>query len=98
VDERLVSINEIGFRLDARSISKDLLSRICTLVKNLGCVLLTPEYEVLVPDESMVFEAIARSNARRFVEDPTSTLLNVKTKSHDARINRLINPSKNWDT
>jgi hypothetical protein len=74
LDTRRETVEQIGFRLDARSISRRLLSQICTLARRIGCVLLTSEYEVLAPDESMLFDAMIHSRARRFVENPESTL------------------------
>lgn len=98
VDERRETIDEIGFRLDARSIAKDLLSKVCMLTTDLGCVLLTSEYEILAPDESMLLDAMTRSNARRFVENPASTLQNLDRASLQDRIKYLTKSNKKRDS
>jgi hypothetical protein len=74
VDENKSRIEQISFRIDARTISAELVRQICALTARLGCVLMNSEYEILAPDESMVLTAIARSTAKKFVDDPVSTL------------------------
>jgi len=77
VDDSRKTVEEISFRIDARAVSHELVHQICGLAKRLGCVLLTSEYEILVPDESMVLTAINQSTAKKFVNDPVSTLQNL---------------------
>jgi hypothetical protein len=74
VDENQKTVEEISFRVDARAISPDLVRHICVLAKQLGCVLMTADYDILLPDESMVLSAINHSTAKKFVDDPVSTL------------------------
>ena len=94
VDECQENFDEIGFRIDARSISKSLLSNVCILARHLGCVLLTSEYEILAPDESMLIDAITRSKARRFLANPASTLQGQDRTSLSNRIEYLTKSSK----
>jgi hypothetical protein len=74
VDESKSQVKEIGFRIDANAISLELLRRICILARNLGCVLMTADCEILAPDESMVLATIQHSTAKNFVDDPVATL------------------------
>ena len=73
-DESKIRVEEIGFRVDANTISPELIRWICILARQLRCVLMTAEYEILAPDESTVLTAINRSTAKKFVDDPDSTL------------------------
>lgn len=57
-DERKEMVTEIGFRLDARGMSSDLIRGVCALAAELRCVLVTREYEILLPDESMLMSAL----------------------------------------
>ncbi len=79
-DDSKAKVIEIGFRIDARSISLDLVKRICTLASQLKCVLLTADYKLLLPDESMVLTAIDDSTAKKFVDDPETTLRSLDQK------------------
>jgi hypothetical protein len=72
VDESMSK--RIAFRIDANAISPELVRQICKLAKQLGCVLMTADYEILMPDESMVLAAIQHSTAKMFVDDPVATL------------------------
>ena len=80
VDESKTTVEEISFRIDARAISPGLVSGICTLARELRCVLMTSEYEILAPDESMLLANIHQSTAKKFVEDPISTLKGLDLK------------------
>ena len=73
-DERKSKVEEIAFRIDANAISPELVRQICILARQLGCVLLTADYEILLPDESMVLATIKHSTAKKFVDDPAATL------------------------
>jgi hypothetical protein len=81
VDERKSAVEEIGFRINAGEISAELIRRICVLARQLSCVLMTAECEILAPDESMVFAAISHSTAKRYIDDPVSTLATFRRKS-----------------
>jgi hypothetical protein len=74
VDENKNRIEEISFRIDARTISAEYVRRICALAARLGCVLMNSEYEIFAPNESIVLTAIAHSTAKKFVDDPVSAL------------------------
>lgn len=74
VDESKSKVEEICFRIDANAISTELVKKICALARQLQCVLLTADYEILAPDESMVLNAIQHSTAKKFVDDPVATL------------------------
>ena len=74
-DDTKNTVEEIVFRLDANKISPELVRRICLLAQQLGCALLTTEYEILAANETMVLAAVNHSTAKRFVDDPASTLL-----------------------
>jgi hypothetical protein len=70
VDETKCKVVEIAFRIDANSISSELVKQICILARQLECVLMTAGYEILVPEESMVLATIQHSTAKKFVDDP----------------------------
>ena len=74
LDDSKSRIEEIGFRIDARAKSSDYVRKVCALCKQLGCVLITREYELLLPDEAMVLSALTRSTAKRYLDDPVTTL------------------------
>jgi hypothetical protein len=73
-DDNKNEVEEISFRLDASSIQLELVRDLCQLARRLGCVLITADYELLAPDESMVLLAIHNSTAKKFIDDPVSTL------------------------
>jgi hypothetical protein len=60
--------------MNAGAISHELVSKVCSVARHLGCVMITADYVVLMPDELMVREALEKSVARRFIEDPVKTL------------------------
>jgi len=68
----------IGFRVDVRKLSLSFISDICRLSNELGCVLLTGTYNLIVPEEQTVLAAISRSTAQRYLEDPVKTLRSLK--------------------
>jgi hypothetical protein len=78
-DEDLAKVEQISFRIDARNISPDLVHEICTLAKRMGCVFVTHKYEILLPSETDVLNAIESSTAKSFVDDPITTLKNLDT-------------------
>lgn len=90
LDEKMVEVREISFRIDARAISADLVRGICTLARELKCVLMTSEYEILTPDESMVLTSLNHSTAAKFVVDPVSTLRGLDHKKIRERVDYLM--------
>lgn len=70
VDESKSNVEEIAFRIDANAISPELVRQ----ARQLGCVLMTADYEILLPDESMILATIQRSTPKKFVDDPVATL------------------------
>jgi hypothetical protein len=73
-DEEKIMIEEIFFRLDAGTVSPELVREVSNIATKLECVFITADQEVLRADESKVFAALINSTARRFVEDPVNTL------------------------
>lgn len=94
-DERRDTVEEIGFRLYASKISSELIRQICLLARQLSCVLMTREFEILAADEGMVLTAVIHSTAKRFVDDPASTLLGLDRQKFQDRANYLIRDPKN---
>lgn len=94
MDESKSKVEEIAFRVDARQISQDLILRICTFAKGMGSVLMTPEYEILVPDKITVLAAVTRSVAKKFVDDPASTLQKLDQSNIQERVNYLTHNHK----
>jgi hypothetical protein len=94
VDESKMTVNEISFRIDTRVISRDLVRQICTLARELRCVLMTSEYGILAPDEAMVLMNINHSTAKKFVEDPISTLQGLDHKKIEERAKYLMKDPK----
>jgi hypothetical protein len=90
VDESEKVVDDIGFRVDARTISPDLVRCICILAEYLGCALMTSDYEILAPDEAMVLSAINNSTAKKFVDDPVSTLQSLDPPDIQKKFNRSI--------
>ena len=87
VDESKSKVEEIAFRIDANAISPELIRQICILARQLGCVLLTADYEILLPDESMVLATIQHSTAKKFVDDPVATLRKLGQPEMQKRFN-----------
>jgi hypothetical protein len=89
MNEDMRVVEEISFRIDARAISVELVRRISNLAKQLGCVLLTADYEILSADESIVLAAINHSTAKRFADDPVSTLKGLDHKKIQERVDYM---------
>ena len=87
VDESKSKVEEIAFRIDANAISPELVRQVCVLAKQLGCVLMTADYEILLPDESMVLATIQHSTAKKFVDDPVATLRKLGQPEMQKRFN-----------
>jgi hypothetical protein len=90
VDASKQTVKEISFRVDARALSADVVRGICRLARELKCVLMTSEYEVLAPDESMVLTSINQSTAKKFVVDPVSTLKGLDHKKLRQRADYIM--------
>jgi len=90
VDEGKSKVQKIAFRLDAGAISPALVRSICILARQLGCVLMTAEYEILAADESMLLAAINHSTAKGYIDDPVSTLRSLGRPEIQERFSRLI--------
>ena len=95
VDETKSNVVEIAFRIDANSISSELVKQICILARQLGCVLMTADYEILVPEESMVLAIIQHSTAKQFVDDPVATLRKLGEPEMQKRFNYPIKDKGN---
>ena len=94
-DERKSKVVEIAFRIDANAISPELVKQICILARQLGCVLMTAHYEILVPDESMVLATIQHSTAKKFVDDPAATLRSLGQPEMQKRFNYPMKDKEN---
>jgi hypothetical protein len=88
-DESKTIVQEISFRVAARTVSHEIVQRICRFATDLKWVLLTSEYEILAPDESMVLADINCSTAKRFVDDPTATLQGLDQRKMEKRIDHI---------
>ena len=95
VDETKNKVEEIAFRIDANAISAELVKQICVLARQLGCVLMTADYEILLPDESMVLATIQHSTARKFVDDPAATLRELGQPEMQKRFNYTTRDKEN---
>jgi hypothetical protein len=93
-DDRKETVREIGLRLDANKISRELVRRIWLLAQQLRCVLMTADYELLLSDEAMVLAAVNQSTAKRFIDDPASTLLGLDHQKLGDRANYLMRDGK----
>jgi hypothetical protein len=80
VDDKKDGVEWIGVRIDARGLSRDFVRDVCELAKRLECLFLTANCEVLLPEESVLLSAFNESNANRYIEDPLSTLLLMKSR------------------
>jgi hypothetical protein len=87
VDQSKRKVEEIAFRIDANAISPELVRKICALARRLECVLMTADYEILLPDELMVLATIQDSTAKKFVDDPVATLRKLGEPEMQKRFN-----------
>ncbi len=67
---RGVAIENIQFRLNVPDLSLPLIDSICTLAREIDCVLATRNGAIIRPYCETLLRAITRSNAARFVSDP----------------------------
>jgi hypothetical protein len=82
-DDSKSEVEEIVFHVDVRAVSSGFVSSICQMARQLGCVLMSADYEIFVPDESMVLTAISKSTAKKYLEDPVSTLRGLDQKKFE---------------
>jgi hypothetical protein len=94
-DKEKKMVEEIAFRIDARTISLELVRRICRQATDLRCIFMSSEYEILAPDESMVLANINHSAAKKFVDDPASTLQGLDQQKMQERVNYIKKNLKN---
>jgi hypothetical protein len=95
VDDTRRTVMEIAFRFDASSISSELVKQTCILARQLGCVLMIADYEIFVPEESIVLATIQHSTAKKFVDDPVATLGKPGQPEMQKRFNYLIKDKGN---
>jgi len=95
IDESKSKVEEIAFRIDANAISPELIKQICILAGQSGCVLMTADYEIVVPDESMVLATIQHSTAKKFVDDPVATLRKLGQPEMQKRFNYPMKDTEN---
>jgi hypothetical protein len=77
-DDTRSTVEWVAFSIDVRNVSIDFVKGICNLASRLKCQILTRQYHLLAPDIKIVLAAIHSSTAKRFVEDPVSTLRGLK--------------------
>ena len=77
-------VESVGFRIDVRQLSLAFVRNICELAVRLDCMLLTGTYHLLAPDDLTVLSSINSSTAQRYLNDPVSTLRELKRQSTDA--------------
>jgi|KBSMisStaDraftv2_1062788.scaffolds.fasta_scaffold82826_2 hypothetical protein len=88
-DESKAIVEEVSFRIDARSLSSQVIGGICRFAKQLDCVLMPTSYEILQPDETSLRIRVENSNARKFVIDPEATLRSLDDTNLPERLKYL---------
>ena len=84
-DDDRKTIIEIEFCIDVRHLSSKFVTSTCELAKRFGCVLVHWQSgRVLMPDVDALLDAINRSRAKKFVEDPAGTLKNLPDGTAEA--------------
>jgi hypothetical protein len=94
-DESKNKTEEVAFRIDARDLSQELVRGICALATDLDCMLMTSEYELLAPDEATVLRALSDSTAKKFTDDPVSTLRSLSRPEVQEQLNY---PAKSFES
>ncbi len=69
---------QIEFGIDVRQISLSFIRGICEFATRFECVLVTRAYHIIAPDEFVILGEINNSTAKKYLEDPASTLRNLK--------------------
>jgi hypothetical protein len=77
-DEKREKVEWVDMRIDVRNLSRPFVVAICMLAKELECVLLTDQHELVPPDEGALLAAIDSSIAKGFLNDPISTLRSLR--------------------
>lgn len=73
-------VEDIEFRVDVRRLSPALVGRICDLAKELECMLLlTRSGQLIAADDQALLAAIHHSTAKKYLNDPVSTLLDISS-------------------
>jgi len=62
--------------------------------RQLKCVLMTPDYEILAPGQSLVLASINKSTAKKFAVDPASTLKGLDHMKIQERADYVIKRQK----
>jgi hypothetical protein len=65
---------EVAVRVNARRLNRKFLEGVSNFARRYNCVVLTEDMALLEPDVDLLYEAIRRSRAMRFVEDPRGFL------------------------
>lgn len=75
-------IEDVEFRIDVGGLSLTFVRSICGLAKELDCMLLTGSNHLIASDDRAILAAIRKSTAKKYLDDPVSTLLGLEpTKS-----------------
>ncbi|MCQ1780415.1 hypothetical protein NOJ05_24655 [Neorhizobium galegae] len=85
---RGTEIEHVQFRLNVADPSIPLVEEICSLAREVSCVLATRAGAILRPHPEVVLRAITRSEAARFVKDPEEylTRLPVEVREREAHL------------
>jgi hypothetical protein len=78
MDEKKERVEWVDMRIDVRNLSRPFVAAICMLAKELECVLLTDQHEIVPPNEGALLAAIDSSIAKGFLKDPISTLRSLR--------------------
>lgn len=67
-------LDEISFRIDLREIDKNFIDNVLTIVNDLDCILLDRQGNLFEPTVENLSDNIKKSNAFKFVTNPTDFL------------------------
>jgi hypothetical protein len=93
-DESMRKVEEIAFRIDAGAVSTEMIRKICMFAKHQECVFITVDGEILAPDEGMLLAAIKDSTAKKYIDDPVSTLKSLDQTKIQQWVERLMRDVK----
>jgi hypothetical protein len=68
----------LAIRIDTRKVLKEFVENVANLAKALHCVFLTAENAVLEPKACTLWEALNKSTAKGFVDDPQKALRSIE--------------------
>lgn len=74
-------IDEMSFRIDLRELNKDFIDKVLAMAIKLDCLLLDSYGNLFEPTHRNLFEMIKKSNAFKFVTNPTDFLNNLEPKN-----------------